>query len=285
MSTIVFLSVLMAAALHASWNALIKRDSEPAAMSLAMLVMGAVVALPLLVATGLPDAAAWPYLAISMLIHSVYTLVTALSYRHGDLSVAYPVARGCAPVLATLGAVLLADEVPGTGGWIGVGLVFGGALLVAVSVAGLSRSKGAGHNQLAAIGFALISALMIASYTVVDGLGVRAAGSALPYILAGSALSGLSTAVLLRLVHGKSVLTAAARRWKMGLAGGLIAMVSYGIALNAMTLAPIGEVAALRETSIAFAVAIGVLFLGERAGLARIAGAGLILAGAIAIRS
>lgn len=272
----VFLSVLFAALLHAGWSTLVKRDSDPVAMSAAVSAMALVIAIPGLMLTGLPDPAAYPFLMGSAGIHCAYTLATALSYRHGDLTMAYPVARGAAPALAAVVAIIWLGEMPGAAGWAGLACVTGGALLVAASAFRAGQGRG--------LAFACGAAVTIASYTLVDAAGARASGDAIAYTLALLGVCAVANTLAFRLVLGPAVLTAAAQRAGPGLAGALASAAAYAIALHAMTQAPVALVAALRESSIAWAVLFGVVFLGERPGKLRLAGAGLILAGAAVLR-
>lgn len=272
----VFLSVLFAALLHAGWSTLVKRDSDPVAMSAAVSAMALVIAVPGLLVTGLPDPAAYPFLLGSAVIHCAYTFATAQSYRHGDLTMAYPVARGAAPALAAVAAIVWPGEMPGAAGWAGLACVTGGALLVAASAFRSGQGRG--------LAFACGAAVTIASYTLVDAAGARASGDAIAYTLALLGVCALANTAVFGLVLGPDVLRNAARRAGPGLGGAVLSAVAYGIALHAMTQAPVALVAALRESSIAWAVLFGVVFLGERPGRLRLAGAGLILAGAAVLR-
>jgi drug/metabolite transporter (DMT)-like permease len=285
-STLVFLAVLAAALMHAGWSALVKRDRDPVAMTLAISIMGLPVGLVGLLATGLPGMASVPFMVGSVAVHAAYSVTTALSYRHGDLTASYPVARGLAPALTALAAFGIGGEMLSPGGWAGIALVVSGALLVAV--AGARRSAdllpGQRGSSLKGTGWAALAALTIASYTLLDGLGARASDNAAAYAFLLMALCSLSALTAFTAAFGPAVVTAARERWKPGLAGASVSTCAYTIALWAMTQAPIGQVAALRETSIAFAVLIGVVILGERPPPVRIVAAGVILAGAAVLR-
>jgi drug/metabolite transporter (DMT)-like permease len=225
-----------------------------------------------------PAAACWPYLLASVAIHFAYFFCLARAYRQGDLSYAYPLMRGTAPLVTAGAAVLLLQEPLSPGGMLGIALLSLGILLLAGDV------LRAGTWHPAPTVFALANAVVISAYTLVDGLGVRRSGDAAGYIawlLFLSAL-GLLSAVLVTHRHalGRHIQT----YWKQGLLGGLCTMLSYGLALWAMTHAPVALVAALRETSVIFATLIGTVSLKERFGMARALAVLLVTAGAVAMR-
>ena len=177
----VLAAVLCGAVLHAGWNALIKRGSDKQLDTALVHVLGSALALPLLLITGLPQPAALPYIGLSALIHIGYFIALAGAYQHGELSLTYPIMRGAAPLLVALGSAPLIGESPSPLAWAGVLGVTAGVALV-----GLSRPAQALHHRKA-LAYALANAAIIACYTVVDGLGVRAelaaGGSAPRYVL------------------------------------------------------------------------------------------------------
>ncbi len=280
MDTFVFLAVLGAALCHATWNAGLKLRVDPGVALTILALAGAAVSLPLLLVTGWPAAVAWPYLAASALVHVVYFLSLAEAYRHGDLSQVYPIARGVAPLLTTVGSIAILAEPVGARGLLGITLLVGGVLLLAMP---RERSKHA--VDLRAIGFALITALMIATYTLIDGRGAQVSGDAHAYTVAFFVLNGLVMGAV-RLVRQRPELFAAFRTVGLlaPLGGGVLSVVSYWVALWAMTKAPIALVAALRETSVLFAAALGVIWLKEPLRPERIAAALLVVAGLVMIR-
>lgn len=286
MSTGVVLAVLLGALLHAAWNALVKSSGD-SQLDLALLhVMGALVALPLLALSGLPPPAAWPYLAASLLIHVAYYITLNGAYRHGELGSTYPIMRGSAPLLVALAAAALLGETPSPLAWLGIGAVTLGVLLV-----GLSRPAATLHHGRA-LAYALANAAVIAAYTLVDGQGVRVTvaqgAGALSYVLLLTVLDGVPYPTLVVARRSaparRALLAYARRRWPLAMLGGLASLASYGIALWAMTRAPVAAVSALRETSVLFATALSVLVLGERFGLQRAIGAAVVVAGVIALR-
>lgn len=273
----VMLVVLLSALLHAGWNALVRASADKFASTLAVVLGAGLLALPLLPWLPLPAAPSWPYLLASALIHVVYFSLVAGAYRQADLSLAYPVMRGTAPLLAALAAALLLGESPGAGGWLGIVLICGGVL----TLAGQAR-RGGRHG--AALRLALANAGVIASYTLVDGQGVRLAGHAFSY----TGWVFLLTAVLLLAValarRGRAVLAPTRATGRVAVLGGAGTLLAYALVLWAMGRAPIASVAALRETSIVFAALIGALLLHERIGRARLLAIALVCAGAGAIK-
>jgi drug/metabolite transporter (DMT)-like permease len=271
----VTLAVLGAALLHAAWNALIKSGREPLLDTALIALAGTVVALPLLVLVSPPDPAAWPYLAASVAVHLAYYTALAGAYRAGDLSHGYPIMRGTAPLLVAAASVLWFRESLSPMAWLGVLLISGGVLLLGLVGGGASRN---------ATAWALLNALVIALYTLADGTGVRVAGSAVGYVVWLNLFLGLPFGLAVLAIRRGEFVRHAARHWRRGLAGAVLSGLSYGIALWAMTRAPVAVVAALRETSVIFAALIGAWFLGEGHLRARITGAAVVLAGLIALK-
>ena len=282
----VVLAVLCGAVLHAGWNTLVKSSGDKEVDTALVHFLGAVVALPPMLVVGLPPPVAWPFIAASLLIHVAYYITLAGAYKHGDLGLTYPIMRGSAPLLVALGSSFVLGESLSPLAWLGVLAVTAGVLLV-----GLSQPGEALHHRRA-LGFALANACVIATYTFVDGTGVRttvAAGHlAVSYVMVLFVLDGFPYPALVyfrRDVGGRrAILDYARRRWPLAALGGAASMGSYTIALWAMTKAPVASVAALRETSVLFASALGVWVLKERFGVQRAAGAGVIVAGVVALR-
>lgn len=277
-------AVLFAALLHAGWNALIKSGGDKPLDTALIHSLGLVFAVPAALWFGLPGAAAWPYILASSLIHVAYYIALAGAYRHGDLGLTYPIMRGSAPLLvAVAGATAVGERLSGLA-WLGVLVISAGVLLV-----GLGRMSGSGASghRGKAIGFALANAAVIASYTVVDGIGVRVVGDPFAYAAAIFLFDGLPYAALVLWRRGPdrgAALHYMRGRVPLALGGSAASLGSYSIALWAMSHAPVALVAALRETSVIFAALIGVLFLGERFGWARAGGAGLVVAGVVTLR-
>ena len=278
----IVLIVLLAAMLHASWNAMIKSGGDKATDTALLTIAGALVALPFLIWAGLPSVGAWPYLLASLVIHVGYYIALVGAYRHGDLGLTYPIMRGSAPLLVALGSGIFIGEAPSVAAWLGIV-----GITVGVALVGLAHPGEALHHRKAVM-FALANAGLIAIYTTVDGVGVRANGGALRYVLLLFVLDGFLYPTLVWLRRGSAArgeLVAYARtRLALAMLGGSASIGAYGIALWAMTRAPVASVAALRETSVLFAALLGTVLLKERFGLQRALGTGVIVAGVMALR-
>ena len=272
----VVLAVLGGALLHAAWNALVKSSSDKSLDTALIHLLGSVVAIPLVALVGWPVAAAWPYLAASLVIHVAYYTALAGAYEHGDLGLTYPLMRGLAPLLVALSATFTLGEHLSPAAWAGVLGVSAGVLTL-----GLSQHA---FNAPKAVRFALVNAVIIAIYTVVDALGVRASGNALQYVATLFLLDGWPFALIVFLRRRGTVGVYVRQRWPLALLGAVASLGSYGIALWAMTRAPVATIAALRETSVLFAALLGVWFLKEIFTVRRIVGTCAIVAGVMALR-
>ncbi|HJS04197.1 MAG TPA: EamA family transporter [Variovorax sp.] len=281
----IVLAVLFGALLHAAWNALIKSGRDKALDTALVHSVGIFIAVPLVMVTGLPPMAAWPYLAASLLIHIGYYIALSGAYKHGDLSLTYPVMRGCSPLLVALGSLSFIGEAISATAWAGVALLCVGVVTLGLSPSALRENDEGRRGK--ALAFALANAAIIALYTVIDGLGVRISGDALAYVATLFLFDGIPFLLLVlwrRPGQRRAALSYMAGRWKLALVGSAASLGSYGIALWAMTRAPIAIVAALRETSVLFAALIGALFLREAFGWQRAAGTLVIVAGVVMLR-
>jgi len=272
----VLLLVLFSAVLHASWNALVKAGGDRLVMT--TLVMLAPVPICLVALFFLPtlQAGAWPYLIASALIHYAYYALLIGAYKHGDLSQVYPIARGTAPALVAVAAWGLVGETLSLREIFGVLIVSAGIMSLAWRRNGTRQT-----SESKAIALALTNGVVISTYLIVDGIGVREAGSSLSYIcwlFVLEALPLLAAALWLR--RGR-VRESFAPNLKTGVLGGTIAATSYGIALWAMSLGPMAHIVALRETSVLFGAALGALVLKESFGKMRLAAAAVIALGAV----
>lgn len=275
MSLTVFIVVLLGAALHASWNAIVKNGGDKLFTTVLMAGCSALIALPILPFLPALRAESLPWLATSTCLHVVYFTLVANSYRLADMSRTYPLMRGTAPFLvAMVGLLFLGEQLTSTA-WAGILVICGGILSMVVG-----RMGGQGKG----IFLAALNSVVICCYTLVDGAGVRASGSAPAYTLWLSLTSAVPMLAYV-LATRRAEFTAYARRyWRSGFVSAVGTTASYGLALWAMTKAPIAIVAALRETSIFFGLLISVLILGEKPGRIRIFSALAIAAGAMILR-
>ncbi len=272
--------VLLAAVLHAGWNALTKSSGDRT-LTLAIVLgtcalLGAVACL--FVPAPAPEARG--YLLASTVFHALYQIFLLQAYRFGDLSHVYPIARGLAPVLVALFAALFAGEVPDGAQALGLGVA-------SVSIASLAlepRTLGPGATR--SVVAALLTAAMIGTYTFLDGQGVRRAGSSFSYIawsLWVTALPMCAFVLFRRRARLATMLRSVDGLKAVG--GGVTAAVGYGIVLWAMNGSAMASVAALRETSVVFAALLGTLVLGEAFGSRRIVAALGVALGVILLQS
>lgn len=279
MTPTVFLAVLAAAAMHATWNALVKVRLDRFA-SVTLMTMGtSVAALPFLPFVAFPSAEIWPWLAFSVFCLMGYKLCLVRAYETGDFAQTYPLARGTAPLLVAIGGIFVVSEMPQPVAIAGIVVLCGGMLLMSF--------RGGGHLEPInhkAVGYALATSVFIAGYTLSDGKGARMAESAGSYAAWLFLCDGLWSLVVFVMLRGRRAVEAAAGEWKMGLVTGALSAAAYSIAVWAMTKAPISSVAALRETSILFAMLISVVALGESLTRWRTTAALAILAGMVALR-
>jgi uncharacterized membrane protein len=278
----VIAAVLGAALLHATWNALVKGragQGDPLLSTVLVLMGGALVSGAVLPLIAAPQPASWPFIAASSLTQTVYYLLLIGAYRSGDMSHAYPLMRGTAPLLVALLNGMLTGERLSAAQWLSVSLICGGVLAMV-----LAAPTGPGVSQRRATRFALATACVIAIYTMIDGAGVRRSGAPAAYTMWIFLLTGMMVTAWTARGRVRELLGVAGARPLLLPLGGVSTVGSYGIALWAMTLAPVAAIAALRETSILFATAIAALFLRERVGRARWLAALLIACGAVAMR-
>jgi drug/metabolite transporter (DMT)-like permease len=272
----VFAAVLAAALIHAGWHVLVKGAADKLAMTVAVAIGAGVVAVAILPFLPLPMQESWPFVGVSVLLQSVYYLLIARAYRVADMSLVYPLMRGAAPVAVALCSATIFGEILVGGQWLAVGLISAG--VVALALGALRQQPLALTGVLAA----LCNALVIAAYTLVDARGVRLSGSPVAYALLLAVLTGVVTVALA--LAGRARPRLDARTLGLGLVGGASTTLSYGVALWAMTRAPVAPIAALRETSIVFAMVLSRLVFGEKVGGRRLAAAGLVVAGVAALR-
>ncbi len=267
--------VLTAAFMHAFWNALIKGSSDRTLMMGLVNVGHAVLGLAMVLMLLPPARESWPFLVASTIVHYFYYGFLLLSYRFGDLSQVYPIARGIAPPVVALTAWIVADEVLPLGAWVGIVMVSSGiGMLVFSRRGGLSNGK--------AVLAALVTGLIIACYTVIDGLGVRLSKNPLGYIGWLFFLEAFSCGFFFY-VRREVIRSTAISVYLTGILGGIVSSVAYGLAIYAKSLASLGAVSAIRESSVIIAALIGVIWFGERPWRIRVISACIVALGVIVL--
>ncbi len=281
MPTLALALLLISAALHASWNLLVKRAVEKQVFTWLALVAGSLVFLPVLAFNPAPPGHIWPYIIVSAIVELAYYLALTRAYQEGDFSLIYPIARGAAPALLAIWAVLFLNERPSTGGLIGMGLLIGGLVVVGSSTWWASHTSVTPGRR--SIITALVIAVFISIYSAIDAAAVRMYAPA-PYtvlVLAIGALMG--TPLMLKYYSTQVILTEWRASWPRIVAVGVLTMITYTLVLQAYAIAHVSYAAATREISIVFAALIGWRWLGESFGPLRTAGAALIFLGILVI--
>ena len=257
MDTSVFLIVIASAAFHASWNALLKVGLDRFLTASLMQIGAGALALLALPLVSPPSPAAWPWLGLSALLHIGYIYCLSRAYHYGELSQVYAIARGSAPFFLTLASLVLLKDSVSSGQLLGLLLLVSGIWLMAL------RRERCNRQQGPMLFFSLMTAVFIAGYSFSDGLGARANHSALGYSLWLFAINGVVMSALLSFKYGAQAFGLICQHWRAGLGGGALSMISYSLVIWAMTQAPIALVGALRETSVVFALLLGVWLLKE----------------------
>jgi drug/metabolite transporter (DMT)-like permease len=274
-SNLVLAAVLLGAAFHSIWNAIIKAQPDHSIAALVVAVFTGMWGIPFIFALPQPPAAAWSYLIASSLIHVAYFLLVGFVYRSADLGVAYPLTRGSAPMITAIFAFIILAEALAWNGWFAIALLACGILTLSTDA--LVRG---GLTWRAALAVATNSAVIVI-YTLIDGVGARVTGNGIAYgawLVTGTGFFVLLFALATR---RKAFIEGVQNMWRPAFIAGALVGPSYGIVLWGMTHAPIGLVAALRETSVLFAAFIGTYFFGEAFGPRRWIAVALIVVGII----
>lgn len=265
------LVVLSAALLHAVWNALVKGSADKAIV-LGLISLGHVIpGLFIVAAVPLPPIETVPYIIASTVIHWGYYYLLNSAYRVGDFSLIYPIARGLAPVLIALGSQIWIGETLPFLAWIGILTVSGGILV-------LTRGIFSGSLPPVAIAAAIGVAIAVTAYSLVDGVGIRISGNALGYI-GWLFVAEIFVAAFIFTKQSDRLRAVSKRTILLGLAGGVISGLAYAMVLYAKTLAPLGIISALRETSVIFAALIGVIWFKEGPRDQRLVAATIVVVG------
>lgn len=275
MNTFALSLALLAAFLHATWNAVVKANGERAVVLGAIAFVHFVLGVVLAALSPAPARESWPMIAASGTIHYLYYFTLFQSYQLGDLSHVYPISRGIAPFLVAIGAWIFAGEVLSPG-------AMAGLAAISLGIGLLALSRGALNADPRAVVAALATGTMIAAYSVVDGLGIRASGSPMGYI-GWLFVTELPITLVIAWRRRRILPNLLPRTIAQGLAGGTLSAAAYGIVLYAKTLAPLAAISAVRESSVIVAALIGVVLFKERPWRRRVACAALVALGVIAL--
>ncbi len=278
MTTFVLLAVLGSAFLHALWNSLVKTGASRLGAMVILSVCEVPIGLTVALIRPAPELHVLPWVLASGLVHFFYKFFLTLAYERGDLSRVYPIARGTAPLAVALTSGLFLTDV--------ITLVeFAGIIILGLGILMMSQGVLANGENRRLIPFALGAAAATAAYTLIDGQGARIAGDAIGYVAWVFVVDGLGFAAGMLAWKGRAVLPRARKPWATGALAGAASYGAYGISVWAMTVAPIALVAALRETSILFAVLIGWLGFGERMTMGKGLAALVIVTGVVITRA
>lgn len=268
----IILLLLIAAAMHAVWNGMVKGAKDGVAMATWVYCGGGLLLAPALFFLPALPAKGWWLIATHFALHMVYKALLINMYRLGDFSRVFPVARGIAPALVTIAAIPAAGELPPPLALAGIFIICVGLITFAAEPRALERAS------LTSLLLSAAAGVVVSAYTVVDALGVRLE-EGLTYFIWLFVGDGIGMALLALAWRGRAILSGLAATWKTGIPGSLLSIGNFGIVLWVVTFTPIGLVAAVRETSIVMAALIGVLFFKEGFGPRRIVAACIIVAG------
>ncbi|WP_447764863.1 EamA family transporter [Sphingopyxis panaciterrae] len=272
MSPVVVGLLLASALIHAIWNAIVRNGKDRFWSIAVICLVGAVAALPFALVLGPPARPSWPYLILSALLQIGYSLFLVRAYRDGELSSVYPIARGSAPLLVTLGAALVAGELPNTAALIGIVCVSSGILSLT-----LGSNRPDRHSAIAAFA----TGIFIASYMVVDGLGVRLSESAPSYAAWQAVAAGVLIPLSFVIIRRRAPGLPRGKEGALVVGAGILGTLGYCIAVWAMSRSAMGGVSAIRETSILFAALIGTFVLHEKLTVQKIIGALMVTIGVV----
>jgi uncharacterized membrane protein len=255
MSATAIALTLLAAVLHATWNALL-RSSRDRLWSVTIMSFATTLAVvPFALLLPLPLRQSWTYLGLSAVLQVAYIILLAQAYRSGELAQVYPVVRGSVPLLVTIGGFVLAGQRVGPAGLLGIALI-------CLGIVSLALGRMRAEAKTLALG--LLTALLVASYVTADGIGVRLSGNPQSYAAWIFLIYGVLLPPMFLLLRGRITVKLQAAETVKAMTGGLISLASYGAIIAALAVSKLGPVSALRETSIVFAALIGHFVLGER---------------------
>jgi len=267
--------VLLSSILHAGWNALIKVQGERVIVMAMLVILSSVVAMAIAPFVKPPDPSCWPLLVAGVLIHAVYNVFLPIAYNHGNLNQVYPIARGTAPLLVAISAFIFVNE--SIAPWAIVGLI-----CIAAGVMALAFEHGNGFKENPrGVVYALLVSLLIASYTVVDGMGARQSGSFLGFAVWLTIGDGTVSFLIVLAWRGRVVFRVMKENIRAGVAGAVMQTAAYTIIIWAFSVAPLAMVSGVRETSVLMAAFLSTVLLKEKIGRWRILATCLVAAGLI----
>jgi len=270
-TSIIFFIVLFAAFTHAGWSSLVKSNKEPLFIMGMTSIVEIIIFTPLVLFVPFPPIKIWYFIIASVILHSLYRFTVVSSYQYGDLSFVYPVARGTSSLLLVLLSLILLSEIISIIGFFGIITVCAGIFLIAYVKINQFNTK--------AFILACITALLIAFYTLIDGIGVRGTENKFSYIFWLLLLNGIPVLGFILLSKRKVFANITKKEIGKGLSAGILAILSYGIVVWAMKNIEIAYVSSIRETSIVIATLIGFLLLGEKQAKKRIVPTIIVLCG------
>lgn len=282
MSPTVFLAVLFAALLHALWNALLKSGVDKHAATIALSFGAVPPAIGCLLYAGLPAWESWPFVLGSVAIHTGYNLTLLNAYRAAEFTQVYPVARGAAPVLTALAGSILLDEHLSPVQAFAVCVIAAGV----VSMVFAARDRVGGRSSMSGtgLGWALATSVLIASYSLNDGMGARLAGNSFAFYGLSALITTVTVTIAVSALRPGSVAAVWPRAKGALFVGGPMSFAAYAIVTWGFANAPIAAVSALREVSIVFAMLIGTFVLRERMNWRKAASSFVTLFGVLVLR-
>lgn len=275
MTPLVFSVVLFAAVLHACWNAVVKGGADTLLTTILVTACASLIAALALPFLPAPARQSWPFIGASALLQILYFCLVAKTYRIADMSQTYPLMRGSAPLIVAATGALFFGVVLTPTAWMGIAIICAGIISMAIF---------AREQDKTGLVLALLNAAVIAGYTLIDGQGVRLSRAPAAYTLWIFLFTGAPLLAWAMCRRGAAVRGYFAANWHLAMAGGFGTIASYGLALWAMTVAPVAVVAALRETAILFGLVLSGTLLRERLGLLRLSAACIIAIGAGVLR-
>ena len=270
----IFILILFSALCHAVWSAIIKSSSNPLSLMGITSILELIVFIPLSFYVPFPSLEIWYFLFASIFIHVLYRLNVIYSYKFGDLSFVYPIARGGSSFLIVIISIIFLTTSINIYGFLGIVVICIGLFLISFS----SKIK---FNKPAFF-LAVSTAILITTYTLIDGIGVRSVENGFSYIVWLIALNGVPL-LIISIFSKQGLRKTQTYSIKSGIAAGIFATLSYALVVWGMQFIEIAYASGIREVSIVFATIIGFFFLAEKNALNRILPSILIAIGIVTV--